>query len=624
MKRTLSLLMAFALVVTMFTGLAVTRAADVSFTDVPTTHWAYPYISYLSKKDVLVGDGNGKFRPEDTVTRAEFIKMIDEIFGLKRTVETNFTNVPTWAQPYVARAKAQGFLLDYAVGDDFSAGLSREEAVALIMRYLALESSASFQPSLFSDYYSIDVNYRDYVVLAVNDGIISGYKDGTFRPKNILTRAEALTILYKAAGAIYDQGAYSDSAGAYKTNAAIKSTASLYNLHLDGRIIIGEDVQTVNFIDCVVTGKIYVRGETTVTLKGTSIPNIVFLAEGGELTVTGKSVVKNADIRNTTYIEIEEGCRIESLTVGQNAGATKVDGKGAIEKIYVYAPGVVTGKILSGYYEIGKGLSAVFAGMTFKEGSGKPVNPTFSSAYVSGYVYNGRYPFDSKRDSYNGIYITFKPNSDGYVFAAVWKNTEKALSAREIMGAADTDAGSSMWVKAGNTYELAFVVPEKYENYNVGLVLLVNSGKPDVAVTDVLYNQTTISSIPTQMGINPPSAVKAVAPKWSASVTTDGKSIGIVFDQLIYAYNKRGQLVKLSELTNTELSAIFGLEVVPGKNGTDPDFSVEAYEGPVTIVYLTPKNGIDRGEYYYVFLLKNLCNSQGTLVDNYSQFIYVR
>ena len=181
-----------------------------------------------------------------------------------------------------------------------------------------------------------------------------------------------------------------------------------------------------------------------------------------------------------------------------------------------------------------------------------------------------------------------------------------------------------MWVKAGNTYELAFVVPEKYENYNVGLVLLVNSGKPDVAVTDVLYNQTTISSIPTQMGINPPSAVKAVAPKWSASVTTDGKSIGIVFDQLIYAYNKRGQLVKLSELTNTELSAIFGLEVVPGKNGTDPDFSVEAYEGPVTIVYLTPKNGIDRGEYYYVFLLKNLCNSQGTLVDNYSQFIYVR
>ena len=624
MKRTLSLLMAFALVVTMFTGLAVTRAADVSFTDVPTTHWAYPYISYLSKKDVLVGDGNGKFRPEDTVTRAEFIKMIDEIFGLKRTVETNFTNVPTWAQPYVARAKAQGFLLDYASGDDFSAGLTREEAVALIMRYLALDSSASFQPSLFSDYYSIDVNYRDYVVLAVNDGIISGYKDGTFRPKNILTRAEALTILYKAAGAIYDQGAYSDSAGAYKTNAAIKSTASLYNLHLDGRIIIGEDVQTVNFIDCVVTGKIYVRGETTVTLKGTSIPNIVFLAEGGELTLTGKSVVRNADIQNTSYIEIEEGCKIESLTVGQNAGATKADGKGAIEKIYVYAPGVDTGKILPGYYEIGKGLTATFAGTIFKEGSGKPVNSSFSSAYVSGFTYSGRYSSGSKGDGYNAIYLTFTPNSDGYVYAAVWKNTESALSAREILGASDSSYGTYMWVKAGSTYDLTFVVPDDYETYNAGILLLINAGKPSATVVDVLYNQSAISAVPSRMGLNPPSAIKAVAPKWSASVTTDGKAIGIVFDQLIYTYNKRSQLVKLSDLTNTELSAIFGLEVVPGKNGTDPDFSVEVYEGPVTIVYLTPKNGIDRGEYYYVFLLKNLFNSQGTLVDSYSQFIYVR
>ena len=50
-------------------SLSPARAA--TYTDVGKNHWAYTYIQYLSEKDVLAGDGNGRFRPDATVTRAE-------------------------------------------------------------------------------------------------------------------------------------------------------------------------------------------------------------------------------------------------------------------------------------------------------------------------------------------------------------------------------------------------------------------------------------------------------------------------------------------------------------------------------------------------------------------------
>ncbi len=45
--------------------------AKASFTDVPTTYWAYKYIEYLKAQGVISGYSDGTFRPTATVTRAE-------------------------------------------------------------------------------------------------------------------------------------------------------------------------------------------------------------------------------------------------------------------------------------------------------------------------------------------------------------------------------------------------------------------------------------------------------------------------------------------------------------------------------------------------------------------------
>lgn len=53
-----------------------------NFRDVPTAHWSYTYISALAENGIVLGD-NGKFRPEEPVTRAEIVAILYRAFNLK-------------------------------------------------------------------------------------------------------------------------------------------------------------------------------------------------------------------------------------------------------------------------------------------------------------------------------------------------------------------------------------------------------------------------------------------------------------------------------------------------------------------------------------------------------------
>lgn len=210
MKRSLSLVLAVCLVVTLFAGVMVPGAGAVTYTDVADDFWAYDEIYYLTDKGILEGDGTGRFRPTDDVTHIEFIKMIVATFNLVDTATVNYTNVPDWAREgrYLEKAAAQGFLLDEYTRDfDFTEELTREEAVALVMRYLDLDDEIAVSSSYFPDYSDISSAYRSYVLTAVGAGIVQGDETGNFRPDRVLTRSEALRILYTAAGAIYDRSA---------------------------------------------------------------------------------------------------------------------------------------------------------------------------------------------------------------------------------------------------------------------------------------------------------------------------------------------------------------------------------------------------------------------------------
>ena len=159
MKLSKRILSAFLAILTVCSLAVTIGAANVTFTDV-SGHWAWTggQISYLVDKDVLNGykqsNGTYKFMPDGEVTRAEFIKMLDETFGLTATTYISYSDVKStdWFYTYFAKAAAQGYLLNYGSSVSPNGKITREEAISLLVRYLDLPANEKADVSYFSDY----------------------------------------------------------------------------------------------------------------------------------------------------------------------------------------------------------------------------------------------------------------------------------------------------------------------------------------------------------------------------------------------------------------------------------------------------------------------------------------
>ena len=380
----------------MILSMAVTAfAANVTFTDT-SSHWAKDQIQYLASKDVLNGykqsNGTYTFQPEGTVTRAEFIKMLDETFGLTATKTISYTDVKSsdWFYPYFAKAAAQGYLLNYGTSCSPNGKLTREEATTLLVRYLGLTGSSEAAASTFTDYYSISQNYRSAVMIAVNAGLITGFKENngsyTFRPQETLTRAQALTILYRAAGAIYNVSAYTKDNGSASTNAVItRGGVTLSKIALSGRVIVTEGASgdPITLTGCTSSDTIYVRGSANLILDNSTIGNIVLLSPNSTVMISlmNGTTVNNLTLSTRASLVVASGTKINTLTVDTGASGVGITGNGTIGMANVYAANLVS-SIMPQEYKIASGLSANFASSVYS-GSSDDQSAFSTVPYVS-------------------------------------------------------------------------------------------------------------------------------------------------------------------------------------------------------------------------------------------------
>lgn len=191
MKKCLTIL----LVIVMITMPLTVYAA---FSDVPANHWANSYITKLSGKGVINGFPDGTFQPSGTLTYGQFIKLIvsASVEGVDFSlVETDFNH---WAAPYLKVAQNYGGAPEGIKKERLDAPISRSEVIE-ILGLCDINMRRHKQKSLeyldFDDIEEITASQRAMLSHAVANEIINGYEDGTFRPNNNLTRAEASKIL---------------------------------------------------------------------------------------------------------------------------------------------------------------------------------------------------------------------------------------------------------------------------------------------------------------------------------------------------------------------------------------------------------------------------------------------
>lgn len=175
------------------------------FDDLDNAQWAVPYIKYMAENGIMSGDGNSKFRPTDTITRAEFIKVLIYALDLENAEfeqAINFDDVPSdaWYTDYVKIGSGLG-ITNGTSETTFSPmqQVSRQDAAVMILnavKVAGLNLHTEIKNSDFADSEDISDYAKEAVDELVNADIISGYDDATFLPKNSLLRCETAKLIY--------------------------------------------------------------------------------------------------------------------------------------------------------------------------------------------------------------------------------------------------------------------------------------------------------------------------------------------------------------------------------------------------------------------------------------------
>lgn len=177
-------------------GPPAARAA--AFSDIQG-HWAAASINQLIAIQAISGYPDNTFRPENTITRAEFASILIKAFNFapKANVVVFFDTYKHWAKDAISNATAYGIVSGY---DTITFGpedyVTREQMAVMI--YHALSMEGSFQGKSFTDQSSISSWANDAVAALSLKNLMGGYADGSFKPQGLATRAEAAVLICNA------------------------------------------------------------------------------------------------------------------------------------------------------------------------------------------------------------------------------------------------------------------------------------------------------------------------------------------------------------------------------------------------------------------------------------------
>ena len=144
----------------------------------------------------LVGYADGTFGPERNMTRAEvttmFARLLTEQIEADKTYSSTFNDVAKdcWAANYIGYMQQFGIITGYADGSFRpDASVTRAEFAAIASRFERLTEGTKSFSDVPSSHWA-----AKYINFAATRGWVNGYADGTFKPNNSITRAEVAAV----------------------------------------------------------------------------------------------------------------------------------------------------------------------------------------------------------------------------------------------------------------------------------------------------------------------------------------------------------------------------------------------------------------------------------------------
>ncbi|MGZ7444177.1 S-layer homology domain-containing protein [Paenibacillus sp. TH7-28] len=302
-------------------------------------HWAEEALSRWLEQGLISGYAEGKVKPDQPVTRAEWMAMVNGWFGFNTEGgTTSFKDVqPTaWFAADAAAAAQAGYITGYADGTlRPNAPVTRAEAAVMLSRLGMLEPLSEL--ASFKD--ELPVWSKGEIGAVVGAGWMNGYPDGTFRGAEPFTRAEAVVTLDRAfranlateieslSGDMDRPGVYGPAEGTAEIagDAFIKADGiTLQNTVVKGNLTLAEGIGSgeVRLAGVTVEGELRVNGGGTnsVYLQDTAAKRLTVDKKDGQVRIvaSGNTTLDTTVLSSGAILE-------ESGLTGEGQGFVLID-----------------------------------------------------------------------------------------------------------------------------------------------------------------------------------------------------------------------------------------------------------------------------------------------------------
>jgi hypothetical protein len=177
--------------------------AQTRFSDIPQGYWAENFIQNLADRGIIAGFPDGRFRPNDPVTRAQYAAMVRNAFNkAKIRNSVKFVDIPVsyWAEPAITQAYTMGFMAGYP-GNIFNPNqnIPRAQVLVSLANGLNFTSNNLSVLQTFSDASIIPSYAINSIAAATENRMVVNYPNvQILNPNQSATRADVAAFIYQA------------------------------------------------------------------------------------------------------------------------------------------------------------------------------------------------------------------------------------------------------------------------------------------------------------------------------------------------------------------------------------------------------------------------------------------
>ena len=247
-----------------------------AFTDTEN-HWSKDTVLKMQDSKIVTGYEDNTFRPDDSMTRAEFVTVINRMLDLQEESSKYIPDINRndWYYSEIRKAVKVGIIegdLNGATHPEDE--ITREEAIVILSRAFKLKKTSSM-PKGYSDIDEISNWARTEVYSAIKAGYLNGYEDGTLKPQKNITRAEALTLIYRIMPNILKTNVYT---GLITGNTLLfADNIVLNNLTIDGNLVISNKaLSTLKLKDVTVKKNLIVMDDKHKNIENLNVNGNIY------------------------------------------------------------------------------------------------------------------------------------------------------------------------------------------------------------------------------------------------------------------------------------------------------------------------------------------------------------